>query len=36
VPDGVSRLRVTAGAGVPNADWDRAVAVLVDVVGAHR
>jgi 8-amino-7-oxononanoate synthase len=36
VPDGISRLRVTAGAGVPNADWDRAVAVLVDVVGAHR
>ncbi|MCW2812982.1 MAG: 8-amino-7-oxononanoate synthase, partial [Nocardioides sp.] len=35
VPDGVSRLRVTVNAGLPDADWDRAVAVLVSVVKEH-
>lgn len=32
VPDGVSRLRVTAGAGLPEADWAHATGVLVQVV----
>jgi 8-amino-7-oxononanoate synthase len=32
VPDGVSRLRITVSAGVPDADWARAVDVLVAVV----
>jgi 8-amino-7-oxononanoate synthase len=32
VPDGVSRLRITVGAGVSEADWARAVDVLVAVV----
>lgn len=36
VPDGVSRLRVTVSAGVPDADWDRAVEVLLAVVKEHR
>ena len=35
VPDGVSRLRVTVSAGVPEADWLRAVDVLVAVVKEH-
>jgi 8-amino-7-oxononanoate synthase len=35
VPDGVSRLRVTAGAGVAEEDWARAVEVLVAVVKEH-
>ncbi|MFC4786795.1 8-amino-7-oxononanoate synthase [Nocardioides sp. MAHUQ-72] len=35
VPDGVSRLRVTAGAGVAARDWARAVEVLVAVVKDH-
>jgi 8-amino-7-oxononanoate synthase len=35
VPDGVSRLRVTVGAGVPEPDWARAVDVLVAVVKEH-
>jgi 8-amino-7-oxononanoate synthase len=35
VPDGISRLRVTVGAGVPEADWVRAVDVLVAVVKEH-
>ena len=35
VPDGVSRLRVTVGAGVSEADWGRAVDVLVAVVKEH-
>jgi 8-amino-7-oxononanoate synthase len=36
VPDGISRLRVTAGAGVPDADWQRAVEVLRVVVKDHQ
>lgn len=36
VPDGVSRLRVTGSAGVPEADWARAVEVLVAVVKEHQ
>ncbi|MDP3889869.1 MAG: 8-amino-7-oxononanoate synthase, partial [Nocardioides sp.] len=42
VPDGVSRLRITASAGVPDTDWQRAIAVVRGVVettrleGAHR
>ena len=35
VPDGVSRLRITVGAGVPEPDWVRAVGVLVAVVKEH-
>jgi 8-amino-7-oxononanoate synthase len=34
VPDGISRLRVTASAGVADAEWERATKVLDDVV--HR
>lgn len=36
VPDGVSRLRVTCNAGVPDEDWSRATKVLAEVVEAHR
>ena len=36
VPDGVSRLRVTANAGLPAADWSRACDVVADVVEEHR
>ena len=36
VPDGVSRLRMTINAGVPESEWRRAVDVLVDVVAEHR
>ncbi|EGD40381.1 8-amino-7-oxononanoate synthase, partial [Nocardioidaceae bacterium Broad-1] len=36
VPDGVSRLRVTAGAGVTDEDWDRAVKAIDTVVGETR
>lgn len=36
VPDGVSRLRVTASAGIADDDWARAVKVLTAVVEAHR
>jgi len=32
VPDGISRLRVTINAGIPDADWARASAVLGQVV----
>lgn len=32
VPDGVSRLRITASAGIPDADWARAASVLGQVV----
>ncbi len=32
VPDGISRLRVTTSAGIPDADWARASAVLGQVV----
>jgi 8-amino-7-oxononanoate synthase len=35
VPDGISRLRITVSAGVPEIDWDRAVDVLVAVVKEH-
>ena len=35
VPDGVSRLRVTVSAGVPDDDWTRAVTVLVGVAKDH-
>lgn len=35
VPDGVSRLRITVNAGLPDADWARAVDVLVAVVKEH-
>lgn len=35
VPDGVSRLRVTASAGVAEDDWARAVEVVVAVVKEH-
>ncbi|WP_036564957.1 8-amino-7-oxononanoate synthase [Nocardioides halotolerans] len=35
VPDGISRLRVTVNAGVPEPDWARAVDVLVSVVKEH-
>jgi 8-amino-7-oxononanoate synthase len=36
VPDGISRLRMTINAGVPEGDWKRAVDVLTDVVAAHQ
>jgi 8-amino-7-oxononanoate synthase len=36
VPDGVSRLRVTAGAGVPEEDWTRATEILRAVVKDHQ
>jgi len=36
VPDGISRLRVTVNAGVPRADWERAVEILSAVVPEHR
>ncbi len=32
VPDGVSRLRITASAGIPDAEWARATDVVVRVV----
>ena len=35
VPDGISRLRVTVSAGVPDDDWARAAEVLVAVVKEH-
>ncbi|MEZ0578773.1 8-amino-7-oxononanoate synthase [Nocardioides sp. MH1] len=35
VPDGVSRLRVTASAGIEQDDWARAVAALLRIVAAH-
>ncbi len=35
VPDGVSRLRITVSAGIAQADWARAVDVLVAVVKEH-
>jgi 8-amino-7-oxononanoate synthase len=36
VPDGISRLRITANAGIPDADWARAVAVVAQVVKEHQ
>lgn len=36
VPDGISRLRITVSAGVPDADWTRAVATLVALVKEHQ
>ncbi|KAA1418577.1 8-amino-7-oxononanoate synthase [Nocardioides humilatus] len=36
VPDGISRLRATASAGINAADWERAVDVLVTVVKDHQ
>lgn len=36
VPDGISRLRITATAGVPDDDWARAVEVLVALVKEHQ
>jgi 8-amino-7-oxononanoate synthase len=36
VPDGISRLRMTINAGVPDVDWKRAVDVLSDVVAAYQ
>ncbi len=35
-PDGVSRLRVTASAGLTDAEWQRAAATVVDVVDGAR
>ena len=35
VPDGISRLRITVSAGVPDDDWARAVTVLVGVSKDH-
>ena len=35
VPDGISRLRITTNAGIPDEDWQRAVDVLVAVVKEH-
>ncbi|TIC88018.1 8-amino-7-oxononanoate synthase [Nocardioides sp. GY 10113] len=36
VPDGISRLRITASAGVPEADWRRAVALLRRLAKEHQ
>lgn len=36
VPDGVSRLRVTVNAGVPDDDWHHTCEVLHKIVEAHR
>ena len=36
VPDGISRLRMTINAGVPEGDWKRAVDVLSDVVAQFQ
>lgn len=33
VPDGISRLRITCNAGIPEADWQRAVAIIREVAG---
>lgn len=35
VPDGISRLRITVTAGVPEDDWARAVELLVELVKEH-
>ena len=36
VPDGISRLRITANAGIAEGDWSRAVSVVSQVVKEHR
>ena len=36
VPDGISRLRITVSAGVPEPSWARAIDVLVAVVKQHQ
>ncbi|OIJ25430.1 8-amino-7-oxononanoate synthase [Nocardioides luteus] len=36
VPDGVSRLRVTAGAGVTDEEWERAAKAIDAIVGGDR
>jgi 8-amino-7-oxononanoate synthase len=36
VPDGISRLRATASAGIAPADWERAVDVLVTIAKEHQ
>ncbi|KRB77199.1 8-amino-7-oxononanoate synthase [Nocardioides sp. Root190] len=36
VPDGISRLRITATAGVPDHDWAHAVRTLVALVKEHQ
>ncbi len=36
VPDGISRLRATASAGIAAPDWDRAVDVLVTIAKEHQ
>lgn len=36
VPDGISRLRMTCGAGIDEQRWARAVRVLTEVVDEHR
>ncbi|MEI7058962.1 8-amino-7-oxononanoate synthase [Nocardioides sp. CCNWLW239] len=36
VPDGISRLRVTAGAGVTTEEWDRATKAIDAIVGGVR
>ncbi|MDO7869131.1 8-amino-7-oxononanoate synthase [Nocardioides jiangxiensis] len=36
VPDGISRLRITTNAGVPDADWARATEVVTRIAKEHR
>jgi len=36
VPDGVSRLRITAGAGVTDEEWERAAKAIDTIVGEVR
>lgn len=36
VPDGISRLRITSNAGIPEDDWQRAVTVITEAVAKHQ
>lgn len=36
VPEGISQLRITINAGVPDDDWERTCAAVVEIVEAHR
>jgi 8-amino-7-oxononanoate synthase len=36
VPDGISRLRITVNAGVPDDDWQFTTEVLTDIIESHR
>jgi 8-amino-7-oxononanoate synthase len=36
VPDGISRLRVTANAGLSDEDWKRATDIVIKVAESYR